>query len=138
LFIAGSRICGVSSFVDDIEGLLYAFYPGQEGGNALADVLFGDYNPAGRLPQTLPQSDAQLPAWNDNFNDDYGSGYRWFDKQNLTPEYAFGFGLSYTSFACSNLQVQPDTATKGEPITVQVDVKNTGNRAGEEVVQIFI
>ena len=131
-------ICGVNSFINDIEGLVYAFYPGQEGGNALADVLFGDYNPAGRLPQTMPKSDSQLPERNNNFNDDYGGGYRWFDAQNITPEFAFGFGLSYTTFNYSNLQVNPVSTIKGEPVTVSVDVENTGDVAGEEVVQSYL
>ncbi|UCF65623.1 MAG: glycoside hydrolase family 3 C-terminal domain-containing protein, partial [bacterium] len=131
-------ICAVNNFVNNIKGLIYAFYPGQEGGNSIADVLFGDYNPSGKLPVTLPVSDAQLPDWNNDFTDDYGCGYRWFDKMNLTPEYAFGFGLSYTDFTYANLTISPGTVLAGEMIRVSVDVTNSGARPGEEVVQLYI
>jgi hypothetical protein len=131
-------ICSVNNFVNNIKGLLYAFYPGQEGGNALADVLFGDYNPGGKLPVTMPQNDFQLPPWNDNFTDDYGCGYRWFDKANLTPEFAFGFGLSYTNFTYSNLVISPITMPAGQIVAINVDLTNTGALAGEEVVQLYL
>ncbi len=131
-------ICGIQNCKDTIKGLIYAFYPGQEGGNALADVIFGDYNPAGRLPVTYPINDSQLPARNFDFDDDYGCGYRWFDKQNIIPMYAFGYGLSYTQFQYSNLSVTPSTAPIGSRITVSADIKNIGTRDGEEVVQLYI
>lgn len=131
-------ICSVRSFIDRVPGLIYAFYPGQEGGNALADVLFGAYNPAGRLPVSMPQSDAQLPARNDDFTDDYGSGYRWYDATNQTPEYAFGYGLNYSSFHYDQISVQPVAANAGDPVTVQVQITNTSDRAGEEVVQLYL
>lgn len=131
-------ICGIQNCKDSIKGLIYAFYPGQEGGNAIADVLFGDYNPAGRLPVTYPLNDAQLPARNFDFDDDYGCGYRWFDKQNIIPLYAFGYGLSYTQFQYSNLNISPSTAPIGSRISVSADIKNTGSREGEEVVQLYV
>jgi beta-glucosidase len=131
-------ICSVNNIIDNIKGLLYAFYPGQEGGNALADVLFGDYNPGGKLPVTMPKTDSQLPPWNDNFADDYGCGYRWFDKANLTPEFAFGYGLSYTSFTYSNLNISPISIPAGQIVEVNVDVTNTGTLEGEEVVQLYL
>ncbi|MEO8398933.1 MAG: glycoside hydrolase family 3 C-terminal domain-containing protein [Ignavibacteriaceae bacterium] len=131
-------ICSINNSISKIKSLIYAFYPGQEGGNALADVIFGDYNPGGKLPVTMPKFDSQLPDWNFDFNDDYGCGYRWYDKQNITPEFAFGFGLSYTTFEYSNLIVTPISVLTGQKITVNVDVKNTGSREGEEVVQLYI
>lgn len=131
-------ICGVDAVLGSIRGLIYAFYPGQEGGAAVADVLFGNYNPGGKLPVTMPRSTSQLPPWNDNLNDDYGGGYRWFDAQLMTPRYAFGFGLSYTTFAYSNFSISPNPAPLGQPVTVHVDVTNTGSRAGDEVVQLYI
>jgi beta-glucosidase len=131
-------ICGIQNCKDNIKGLIYAFYPGQEGGNALADVIFGDYNPAGRLPVTYPMTDAQLPDRNFNFDDDFGCGYRWFDKQNIIPLYAFGYGLSYTQFQYSNLSITPSIAPIGSRISVSADIKNTGFREGEEVVQLYI
>jgi beta-glucosidase len=136
LFSGG--VCGINRCVDNVKGLLYAFYPGQEGGNAVADVLFGDYNPGGRLPVTMPKTDAQLPAWNDNFNDDYGGGYRWFDEMHYTPQFAFGYGLSYTTFSYSNLSITPTSAAPGQLVTVSVDVTNTGSRNGDEVVQLYL
>jgi beta-glucosidase len=136
LFSGG--ICGISRCADNIKGLLYAFYPGQEGGTAVAEVLFGDYNPGGKLPVTMPKNDAQLPAWNDNLNDDYGCGYRWFDQMDYTPQFYFGFGLSYTTFLYSNLSITPSSVAPGEPVTVSVDVTNLGSRAGDEVVQLYL
>ena len=133
-------ICGVNDFVNDIEGLIYAFYPGQEGGNAIAQVLFGDYNPAGRLPVTMAKSDAQYSSLitDFDFTNDYGCGYRYFDKLQIIPEFAFGFGLSYTTFEYSNLTISPTLASVGDNIEVSVDVKNTGARSGEEVVQLYL
>jgi hypothetical protein len=118
--------------------LIYAFYPGQEGGNALADVLFGDYNPGGKMPVTMPKDDSQLPAWNDNLNDDYGCGYRWYDRMNYIPQFAFGYGLSYTTFSYSNLFISPSTVLPGELVILQVDVTNSGTRTGDEVVQLYL
>ena len=131
-------ICGVHGFINQIKGLIYAFYPGQEGGNAIAQVLFGQYNPGGKLPSTMPQSTSQLPGRDDDYTNDYGCGYRWFDKLNLQPEFAFGFGLSYTTFSFNNLQITPTTAPAGQIITVKVDVTNTGQRIGEEVAQLYL
>jgi beta-glucosidase len=138
LFSGG--VCNTTNSIANIKGLLYAFYNGQEGGNAVADVLFGDYNPGGRLPETIPQNDLQLAPWtgNDNFNLDWGGGYRWFDKVGSTPQFPFGFGLSYTTFAYSNIVVTPASAVPGEPVTVSVDVTNTGARAGDEVAQLYV
>ncbi|MGE5314780.1 MAG: glycoside hydrolase family 3 C-terminal domain-containing protein, partial [Acidobacteriota bacterium] len=138
LFSGG--VCSTTRSINNIAALLYAFYPSQEGGNAVADVLTGEYNPGGRLPVTIPQSDSQLPPWtgNDNFNNDWGCGYRWFDKTGRTPQFAFGFGLSYTTFAYANLRVTPLSSAPGEPVTVSVDVTNTGSRRGDEVAQCYL
>lgn len=136
LFSGGA--CSLAACVNNIKALVYAFYPGQEGGNALADVLFGDYNPGGKLPVTIPVNDGQLPAWNDNFTDDYGCGYRWFDKKGFLPQFPFGFGLSFTTFSYSNLSISPASPQPGEPVTVRVDVTNSGSRSGEEVVEVYL
>ncbi|MEX1276072.1 MAG: glycoside hydrolase family 3 C-terminal domain-containing protein [Bacteroidota bacterium] len=136
--IFSGGVCGLSRCISGIRGLIYAFYPGQEGGNALADVLFGDYNPGGRMPVTMPKSDSQLPPWNDDLTDDYGAGYRWFDRMGLSPEFAFGSGLSFTTFSYSNLVLTPRSAPPGVPINVSVDVRNTGQRTGDEVVQLYL
>jgi len=132
-------ICTATPFVDNIKGLMYGFYPGNEGGNAIAQTLFGDYNPGGKLPQTMPKNDAQLAdRMNNNLNDNLGGGYRWFDANDLTPEYAFGYGLSYTTFSESNLSVSPSSAPVGQPVEVSVDITNTGQRRGDEVVQLYL
>ncbi len=136
LFSGG--VCSVHPFIDKVKGLLYAFYPGQEGGNALAKILFGDYNPAGRLPVTMPISDLQLPDRNFNFDDDFGGGYRWFDNQGLIPEFAFGYGLSYTTFSYSNLVITPTQTEVGKTVEVSCDVKNIGSIEGEEVAQLYL
>lgn len=135
-------ICTATPFINDIKGLLYAFYPGQEGGNAIAQILFGDYNPSGKLPVTMPTSDSQLPDPDRNKNDldaIQGGGYRWFDYKKITPQFAFGYGLSYTTFAYSNLKFSQETFIfTDQELNVSVDVKNTGSRAGEEVVQLYL
>jgi beta-glucosidase len=112
--------------------IILAGYGGQQGGNAVADVLFGDYNPAGRLPVTYYKSIDQIPAF-ENY-DMAGKTYRFFTQK---PLYPFGFGLSYTTFAYSNLSV-PEKAAAGEKINVKVTVTNSGKTAGDEVVQLYI
>ena len=117
---------------ENIPSILTAGYPGEEGGNAIADVLFGDYNPAGRLPVTYYKSVDQLPDF-ENY-DMAGRTYRYFQGDALYP---FGYGLSYTSFEYSNLQVA-SSFKMNESIDVSVEVKNTGEMAGDEVVQLYI
>ncbi len=133
-------ICTATPYINDIKGLIYGFYPGQEGGNAIAQVLFGDYNPSGKLPVTMPKTDSQMPnRFSNDLDANFGGGYRWFDKNNLIPQFAFGYGLSYTTFAMSNFQISHQTtANWNETISLSVDVTNTGSRAGEEVVQVYV
>ena len=139
--IQSGGVCGLNYCLSSIKGLIYSFYAAQEAGTAIADVIFGDYNPAGRMPMTMPKQDADLPSWAEDsfrkFTDNLDGGYRWFDEKNITPEFAFGFGLSYTTFAYSNLAVSSSTVA-GQPFTVSVDVTNTGSIAGEEVPQLYI
>ncbi len=117
---------------EHIPAIVEAWYPGQAGGTALADVLFGDYNPAGRLPITFYKSDAQLPPIAD-YEMAKGRTYRYFKDE---PLYPFGYGLSYTSFTYSDLQMAPQQEI-GQPLEVSVTVCNTGQRAGDEVVQVY-
>ncbi|MCU7552215.1 glycoside hydrolase family 3 C-terminal domain-containing protein [Chitinophagaceae bacterium LB-8] len=117
---------------ENIPAILNAWYGGQSGGTAVADVLFGDYNPAGRLPVTFYKSDEGLPGFKD-YNMQ-GHTYRYFKGAVLYP---FGYGLSYTSFNYAPLRM-PKIATRGSSITVETEVKNSGNRDGEEVVQLYI
>lgn len=117
---------------DHVPAIVEAWYPGEAGGDALADVLFGDYNPAGRLPVTFYRSADQLPAFTDYRM--AGRTYRYFTGE---PLYPFGYGLSYTSFAYRNLRL-PAEARAGDPVAVSVEVQNTGQTAGEEVVQLYV
>jgi beta-glucosidase len=137
--VISGGVCSLGDSIDSIKGLLYAFYPGQEGGNALADVVFGHVNPAGRMPVTMPKDDSQLPPFDDDHrNHIVGVGYRWFDAQGLEPQFAFGFGLSYTTFDYSNIRLSANEAAADQDITVSVDVTNEGDRAGDEVVQLYL
>jgi beta-glucosidase len=118
---------------ENVPAIVEAWYPGQAGGQAVADVLFGDYNPAGRLPVTFYKSLEDLPPFEDYRIE--GHTYRYFRGE---PLYAFGYGLSYTTFAYSNLQLSARAIACDETITVSADVQNTGDRAGDEVVQLYI
>jgi beta-glucosidase len=116
---------------EHVPAIVEGWYPGQAGGSALADVLFGDYDPAGRLPVTFYRHTADLPAF-----DDYrmaGRTYRYFSG---SPLYPFGHGLSYTTFAYSRLRA-PAIGAK-QSVDVSVEVKNTGTRTGDEVVQLYV
>jgi beta-glucosidase len=133
LVLLGGSALAVNWADEHIGAIVKAWYPGQEGGTALAEVLFGDYNPAGRLPVTVYKSVAQLPPF-----DDYrmeGRTYRYFRGE---PLYPFGHGLSYTRFKYDNLKLSARRVRAGEGVTVSADVQNVGARAGEEVVQLYV
>jgi beta-glucosidase len=133
LVLTNGSALGVTWANEHVPAIVEAWYPGEAGGAALADVLFGDYSPAGRLPVTFYRSVDELPPF-ENY-DMEGHTYRYFRGQ---PLYPFGFGLSYTQFRYHNLQVSPKTAAAGEPIQVSVQVHNVGQRAGDEVVQLYV
>ena len=132
VLLSGSALA-VNWANDNARAILQAWYPGGEGGTAIADVLFGDYNPAGRLPVTFYKSVDQLPPFND-YNMQ-GRTYRYFKGE---PLYPFGYGLSYTRFVYSNLQINGKSVKAGEPVKVSVDVVNAGEREGDEVVQLYL
>jgi beta-glucosidase len=117
---------------ENLPAILQSWYPGEEGGTAIADVLFGDYNPAGRLPVTFYKSVNDLPAFDDYKMD--GRTYRYFRG---APLYPFGYGLSYTKFAYENLKFKNKIAA-GEDLEISATVKNTGKIAGDEVVQLYL
>ncbi|HEY8030153.1 MAG TPA: glycoside hydrolase family 3 C-terminal domain-containing protein [Gaiellaceae bacterium] len=133
-------------WLDQVPGVVEAWYPGQRDGDAIAAVLFGDVDPGGRLPQTFPPSDNAVPAsttgqWpgSDNgqdaaFSEGLDVGYRWYDANKVTPLFPFGFGLSYTSFAYSRLRI----ARAGGRVTVSFTVRNVGRRAGSDVPQLYV
>lgn len=117
---------------DNLPAIVEAWYPGEEGGSAIADVIFGDYNPAGRLPVTFYKSVNDLPPFEDYKME--GRTYRYFRGK---PLFEFGYGLSYTTFGYSNLTV-PEGVKSGEKVSVSVDVENTGKTDGDEVVELYV
>jgi len=118
-----------------VPAILEAWYPGQAGGTAIADVLFGDYNPAGKLPMTFYASVGQLPGFDDYNVIDANRCYMYFEGG---PLYPFGHGLSYTAFSYSNLQIEPNLITTAGTADISVDVQNVGGRQGDEVVQLYV
>jgi beta-glucosidase len=117
---------------DNVPAIVDAWYPGQAGGTAIADVLFGDYNPAGRLPVTFYKSAEQIPPFTDYAMK--GKTYRFFAGE---PLFGFGYGLSYTTFIYGNMMV-PKQVKIGDSVKMSVDVTNAGSRDGEEVVQLYV
>ncbi len=135
-------------WVSQVQGIVEAWYPGQEDGNSIAAILFGDTNPSGKLPMTFPvnasdvpaNTTAQYPGINDeaSYSEGLNVGYRYYDAKNITPLFPFGFGLSYTSFAYSNLQVSPTSGVFNGTVTVSATVKNTGAVTGADVAQLYV
>jgi beta-glucosidase len=144
---AGGNV-DMTKWLDATPALVHAWYPGQEGGTALAKILFGDVSPSGKLPASFER------RWQDNatynsYYDKNGSkhvaytegvflGYRHFDKSDVKPLFPFGYGLSYTSFKYSNLKVAPSSFGGDEPVTVSFDVTNTGHREGAEIGEVYV
>ena len=141
-------LTGGSAAIQDawsnVPAVLVAWYPGEEQGDALADILYGDANPSGRLSASWPASASQLPPFSSANSvvayegPDTGRGYRYYDRCNLKPLYPFGHGLSYSTFAYSNLQISSNPAYAGEEVVVSVDITNTGTIAGDEVAQLYL
>src|SRR5688572_7470548 len=133
-------------WIDKVPAVLQLWYNSQEQGNALADVLFGDVNPSGKLPTTFPVRLQDNPAYinypGDNGKVRYGEGifvgYRYYDKKEIEPLFPFGHGLSYTTFKYSNLRLSAKSLTPNELLKVRVDVTNTGKVAGKEVIQLYV
>ncbi|APA89227.1 glycoside hydrolase family 3 C-terminal domain-containing protein [Paraburkholderia sprentiae WSM5005] len=128
-------------WLGNVHGVLEAWYPGVQGGQAIADLLFGDVNPSGKLPITFPMRDADLPQPSISATDTtvtYGEGlfmgYRWYDGKQIAPLFPFGYGLSYTSYSYSGLNAQMDASGN---VTVTFTVKNTGSRAGAEIAEVY-
>ncbi len=133
--ITGGSAITMTNWINHVPAILDVWYPGDEGGNAVADVLFGDYNPAGRLPITFPVHESQLPLYYNHKPTGRGDDYI-----NLTgkPLFPFGFGLSYTSFEYSDLKFEKAEITNKESTTVHFKVRNTGKHDGDEVIQLYI
>jgi beta-glucosidase len=133
LVLLNGSALAVNWAAENIPAIVEAWYPGQAGGEAVADVLFGDYNPGGRLPVTFYRSVDDLLAFEDYAMD--GHTYRYFRGEPLFP---FGYGLSYTTFECKNLQLSAKCIRADEELIVSVDVCNSGDLAGDEVVQVYV
>jgi beta-glucosidase len=138
----------MGDWLERVPAVLQAWYPGMEGGNALARVLFGDVNPSGKLPCTIPKVLADSPAHalgaypgvtgTVTYAEGLLVGYRWFDTKGVEPRFPFGHGLSYTTFRYANLRLTPGTGTNGAVVTAEFTVENTGSRAGAEVAQLYV
>ncbi|MFT5766988.1 MAG: beta-glucosidase [Halioglobus sp.] len=140
VYIGGSAV-DISAWDDTVPAVLFAWYAGMEGGTALARVLYGAVNPSGKLPFAMPENSDDYPyftPYTDNINYGYYHGYTLFDKESIDVAYPFGFGLSYTKYNYENLRVLSPVLNEGETLRVQVDVTNTGDKAGEEVVQMYV
>jgi len=156
-------------WIDKVAGVVEAWYPGIRGSQAIANILFGDVNPSGKLPLTFPKSEADLPHpihvappkpdaehpvpklagapgligmamgigpfFDVHYDEGLKVGYKWYDAENKTPLFPFGFGLSYTSYAYSDLKA---ASADGKSIQVSFNVKNTGSRSGEEIAQVYL
>jgi beta-glucosidase len=133
-------------WIEQVPAVLEAWYLGEGGGAAVTDVLFGDVNPSGKLPDTLAARREDYPDFGNypgadsvvNYAEGIFVGYRSFDKNNIEPLYPFGHGLSYTTFEYSDLKIEPAAMEAGRPVNVSLTVRNTGRRAGEEVVQLYV
>ncbi len=134
VMLINSGPLSINYIAESVPAILEGFYLGQETGTGVADVLFGDYNPAGKLPVSFPRSVGQLPIYY-NHKPTAQRGYLYTSKE---PLYAFGHGLSYTTFEYSSLKVSPAKIGPGGRAEVSVTVKNTGRRAGDEVVQLYL
>jgi beta-glucosidase len=117
------------------DGILMAYLPGNEGGRALAEIVFGDVNPSGKLPLTYPKYSGSIWAYDHKRSDerDAGFGFDAFD-----PQFEFGFGLSYTNFRFSNLKVSSDTIRNNDTLSISIDIENIGSRKGKEVIKLFL
>ncbi len=133
LVLVGGSALGINWAKKNIPAIMDAWYPGEQGGNAVADVIFGDYDPAGRLPVTFYKSVKQLPPFTDYSM--RGRTYRYFKG---TPLYPFGYGLSYTTFAYSGMKVSKPVVTSADTLNVSLDVNNTGSMDGDEVVELYV
>jgi beta-glucosidase len=144
---AGGNV-DMTRWIDNVPAILHAWYPGQEGGTALAQILFGDYSPSGKLPVSFERRWEDNPAFHSYYPENGGShvqysegvfvGYRHFDRSQTKPLFAFGSGLSYATFTYSKMSVTPQTGSLNEPVMVSFDVKNTGHRAAAEVSELYV
>jgi beta-glucosidase len=144
---AGGNV-DMTRWIANVPAILHAWYPGQEGGTAVAQIVFGDYSPSGKLPASFERRWENNPTFHSYYPENGGNrvqysegiflGYRHFDRSETKPLFAFGYGLSYTTFAYGNLSVTPDTGNLNGPVSVSFDVRNTGHREGAEVAELYV
>jgi beta-glucosidase len=128
-------------WLDDVGAVLMTWYLGQEGGAAVAEVLFGDVVPSGKLPLSFPRAEADLPSFDpvsSSVTYDYWHGYRHLDRTGEAPLFPFGFGLSYTTFGFTNLTIAPSSIPAGGHARITADVTNLGSVAATEVAQLYV
>jgi beta-glucosidase len=137
--LMNGRPLAIPWIAEHIPAVLEVWLPGEEGGRAVAEVLFGDANPGGRLPMSFPRSVGQLPVYY-NHKPSGGRSHWKGDYVELStkPLFPFGYGLSYTSFAYANLRLDRQEARVGEQVAISIDITNSGSRAGDEVVQLYV
>jgi beta-glucosidase len=143
---AGGNV-DMTRWIDQVPALLHAWYPGQEGGTALAQILFGDYSPSGKLPASFERRWEDNPTFNSyypksgekrvTYSEGIFLGYRHYDRSTVKPRFPFGFGLSYTTFEYSDLQISPAAGNASAPVTVTFNLKNTGSRKGAEIAELY-
>jgi beta-glucosidase len=136
----------MAGWVNNVKGIVQAWYPGQEGGTAVAEILFGTVNPSGKLPASFEKKWEDNPTFNSyystnktvNYSEGVFLGYRYYDSKAVAPMFPFGYGLSYTNFKYSNLSIVSDTSGGKQKYIVTADIKNTGSIDGAEVVQLYV
>ncbi len=136
----------MNEWIDHVPALLEVWFAGQEAGNALADIIFGDVNPSGKLPTTFPMHWEDAPAFGNypgtdgivNYAEGIFVGYRHFDKMDIDPLFPFGHGLTYTTFSYENLQISPTVLSQDNQLKISLTITNNGNRPGAEVVQLYV
>ncbi len=147
VLIIGSPVSMIE-WIDDVPVVLIPWYAGMEAGYAITNILFGEVNPSGKLPITFPKNLSDSPAHQSHetypgnekvlYKEGVFVGYRHFDTRGIEPLFPFGYGLSYTNFTCENISLSSNSLKKGETLTIAVDVINTGDREGAEVVQLYL
>ena len=140
VYVGGSGI-DMSSWNDDVPAILFSWYSGMEGGNALANILYGDVNPSGKLPFSIAKQESDYPYFTPytvKITYGYYHGYTLLDKKDIEPAYPFGFGLSYTKYDYSDLTIDNSVLTESDSLKVSVTVTNTGEVTGDEIIQLYI